>query len=132
MLSEILNLLFKKNKECTHPHISIEKDAQYCPDCGQYVENHWYLTRCDCCNVKRVSTIRHGEIVPKSEFCPNCGGKHFHVERVKNINFIDIHFAVLVKEVKQIANGFAKDFTQSWLERDSNDAIKLLGTKACL
>ena len=32
-------------------------------------------------------------------FCPNCGAEAFFVEQVEHINFIDINFAVLKKEV---------------------------------
>ena len=36
--------LFKK-KECTHDKISPDKSGQYCPDCGKYVENKWFLVK---------------------------------------------------------------------------------------
>ncbi len=62
--------------------------------------------------------------MPETKFCPNCGAEHFHVELVHSINFIDINFAVLVKEVNE-----EKSFnrTQSWLERENNEPVKLLG-----
>ncbi len=62
--------------------------------------------------------------MPETKFCPNCGAEHFHVELVHSINFIDINFAVLVKEVNE-----EKSFnrSQSWLERENNEPVKLLG-----
>jgi len=116
-------MFFFKTKECTHPKVTPDKDSCYCPDCGKYIENKWYLTRCSCCNVKRITTIKHGQIVPESSFCPNCGAVHFHIEEIKNINFIDINFAVLIKEINEERS---HNYTQSWLERDSFEPTKLL------
>ena len=62
--------------------------------------------------------------MPETKFCPNCGCEHFYIEPVKNINFIDINFAVLVKEVNEEKS---YNRTQSWLERENNEPIKLLG-----
>ena len=116
--------LFNKNKECTHSKVSPDKDAQYCPDCGKYIENKWYLTRCSCCNIKRRSIVKFGEIMPETKYCPNCGSEKFYIERIKSINFIDINFAVLIKEINE---ELSKNRTQSWLERETTEPIKLLG-----
>ncbi len=115
--------MFFKKKECTHPKVTPDKDSCYCPDCGKYIENKWYLTRCSCCNIKRKSIIKFGTILPETRYCPNCGAEHFHIEPVKNINFIDINFAVLVKEVNE---ELSKNRSQSWLEREDFKPIKLL------
>lgn len=117
-------MFFKQKKECAHPKVSPDRDSMYCPDCGKYIENKWYLTRCNCCNVKRKTTIKFGQIIPETKFCPNCGAEHFHVEEVKSINFIDINFAVLVKEINEEKS---INRSQSWLERENNEPIKLLG-----
>lgn len=117
-------MFFQRKKECTHAKVSPDKDACYCPDCGKYIENKWYLTRCNCCNVKRKTIIKFDQIMPETKFCPNCGAEHFHVELVHSINFIDINFAVLVKEINEEKS---HNSTQSWLERENNEPIKLLG-----
>lgn len=117
-------MFFRRKKECTHSKVSPDRDSMYCPDCGKYIENKWYLTRCDCCNVKRKTTIKFGQIMPETKFCPNCGGEHYHVEEVKIINFIDINFAVLVKEINEEKS---LNRTQSWLEREEAQPIRLLG-----
>ena len=62
--------------------------------------------------------------MPETKFCPNCGSEHYHIEQVKNINFIDINFAVLIKEINEEKS---RNRTQSWLERGNNEPIKLLG-----
>ena len=109
-------MFFHRKKECTHPKVTPDKDACYCPDCGKYIENKWYLTRCNCCNVKRKSIIKFGQIIPETKYCPNCGSEHYHIEQVKNINFIDINFAVLVKQVVEDKKTICTT-TRCWQER---------------
>ena len=116
-------MFFHRKKECTHSKVSPDKEAGYCPDCGKYIENKWYLTRCSCCNIKRKSVTKFGQIMPETKYCPNCGSEHFYIEKINTINFIDINFAVLVKEVNEERS---KNRTQSWLEREC-EPIKLLG-----
>ena len=84
-------MFFFKKKKCTHPKVSPDKDAQYCPDCGEYIENNWYLTRCSCCNVKLVSIAKYDDIMPTTKFCPNCGCTHYYVQKIEKINFIDMY-----------------------------------------
>lgn len=117
-------MFFGKQKECTHPKVTPDKDACYCPDCGNYIENRWYLTRCECCNVKRKTTIKFGQILPETKYCPNCGSHHFYVEEVNSINFIDINFAVLVKTINEEKSA---NHTQSWIDRENTEPVKLIG-----
>ena len=117
-LTEILylKLTLKKNL--------LNKSCCYCPDCGKYIENRWYLTRCSCCNVKRKTIIKFDNIMPETKYCPNCGSEHYRVEEVKSINFIDINFAVLVKQINEERS---LNRTQTWLERENSEPVKLLG-----
>ncbi len=117
-------MFFQRKKECTHSKVTPDKEACYCPDCGKYIENKWYLTRCSCCNVKRRSVIKFSEILPETKFCPNCGAAQYYVQPLNSINFIDINFAVLVKEINQ---ELSKNRSQSWMERENPEPIKLLG-----
>lgn len=117
-------MFFKRKKECTHSRVSPDKDAQYCPDCGKYVENKWYMTRCGCCNVKRRTVIKFGELVPESKFCHNCGAELYYVQPIATINFIDINFAVLIKEINE---ELSNSKSQLWVERENIEPIKLLG-----
>ena len=120
--------MFLKNKsECKHNKVNPEVEGQYCSDCGKYIENKWYLIRCACCNVKRKAVMKHNILMPASRFCQNCGAEGFYVEHVRNINFIDIDFAVLRKEIVK-----TKKFkgVQSWIEREQLP-IRLLGLNLC-
>lgn len=90
---------FKKSKTCIHSHVRPDVDFSYCPDCGQLIENQWYLVRCKCCGVKLRGILKNGKIVPEKHFCHNCGSCNFDVERINKINFIDISYAVLLKAV---------------------------------
>ena len=104
---------FKKNKTCSHSKVRADVDFAYCPDCGELIENQWYLVRCACCGVKLRGMIKNGEIVPEHHFCHNCGTRDFVVERIDKINFIDISYAVLVKAVVQNSE-YCR--TQSWVD----------------
>ena len=108
-IMEFLNF----HQECKHERFSADRDIGYCPDCGELIENQWYIMRCSCCGVKHRAIVKHGKIVPLDKFCENCGGNEFVAERVDKINFIDINYAVLVKAV--VTND-VQPFTQSWVD----------------
>lgn len=115
---------FNKNKTCSHSQVRPEVDYAYCPDCGELIENQWYLIRCACCGVKLRGFLKNGEIVPEKHFCHNCGSKEYVIERINKINFIDISYAVLVKAV--VPND-EYSYIQSWVDaRTSYCKPKLL------
>lgn len=118
--SEIFNI----NKKCQHNKVPIGEEIAYCPDCGELIENHWYITRCQCCGLKQRATIRDGEVVPEDSFCHNCGSKRFSIEEIKKIDCININYAVVVRE---IVNNEIKEYTQSWLDamQTSDNILKL-------
>lgn len=115
---------FRKNKVCQHDKVRPDEEISYCPDCGELIENQWYITRCSCCGVKIKATIRNGEVVSQEKFCHNCGAKNFLVEKVPKINFIDIQYAVLVKSILKVP---ADEVIQSWVDaKTSNCRPQLL------
>ncbi len=116
--------LFRKNRVCTHDRVKPDAELSYCPDCGELIQNQWFLTRCACCGVKLKATIKNGEIIPENHFCRNCGAREFVVERLKKINFIDIDYAVLVKTVIKPS---VDEKIQSWVDlKTYNDTQELL------
>ena len=116
--------LFRKNRVCTHDRVKPDAELSYCPDCGELIQNQWFLTRCACCGVKLKATIKSGEIIPENHFCRNCGAREFVVERVKKINFIDIDYAVLVKTVIKPS---VDEKIQSWVDlKTYSDTQELL------
>lgn len=117
--------LFGLKKKCLHANVPIDEDISYCPDCGELIENKWYLVRCSCCGVKLVATIRDDEVVPEENFCHNCGGKGYTVEELDKIDCININYAVLKRE---IINNEITEYTQSWLDisQTYNGKLKLL------
>lgn len=120
ILSEILGF-----HKCKHHNVPIDQDICYCPDCGELIENQWYLVRCSCCGMKEVATIRNDEVVPLENFCHNCGCKGFVVERLEKLDCININYAILVREI--VKNEIA-EYTQSWLDINQtyNGKLKLL------
>ena len=113
---KLLNIFFKT--QCNHSKVPAEAEAGYCPDCGEYVENHWYLVRCKHCKIKRKAHLIHGIPAPDTRFCPNCGGFLYEVEKLDKINFIDINFAVLKKEIVCTIKKFASAIT--WVEESES------------
>ena len=111
------------DKKCQHEKVTPDKDLCYCPDCGELIENCWYITRCRCCGVKMKAIIKDGKIIPEEKFCHNCGDKNFDIELIEKINFIDINYAVLVKAIVEPQ---ARELTQSWLDIQKQNSIKLL------
>lgn len=108
----LFDYLFGK-KECSHSKIPLEVECAYCPECGELVENQWFILRCACCGVKVRAMIRNGKIVPVDKHCSNCGGGEFNVERLEKVNFINVNYAVLMKKVVRTEE---VDFTQSWVD----------------
>lgn len=115
--------VFKQNRNCSHSKVRPDVDFAYCPDCGELIENQWYLVRCACCGVKLKGMIKNGEILPEKHFCHNCGTREYVVERIDKINFIDISYAVLIKAV--IENNMS-DYTQSWVAKTQDYKPRLL------
>jgi len=110
---------FRRQNCCTHDHIAIDVPYAYCPDCGELIENEWFITRCACCGIKQKAIIKNGEIIPEANFCKNCGGNEYIVEKLEKINFIDINYAVLVKTVVH-DEPLMEDVTQCWEEQNKN------------
>ena len=109
----ITNLFTHK---CTHEHVTPDKDQAYCPDCGKLIKNKWYITRCACCGVKLKAMCKKGEIVPQLHYCYNCGSSEYKVEKLNEINFVDIRFAALVKQVVENKETICST-TRCWQER---------------
>ena len=106
---------FKRHHTCTHDNVSPSVQFSYCPDCGELIENEWFITRCACCGIKHKAIIINGDIIPEANFCHNCGGNEYIVEKLPKINFIDINYAVLVKSVVQ--EDRMEEVTQCWEEK---------------
>ena len=106
---------FRRHNYCNHDNVSPCTHYSYCPDCGELIENEWFITRCACCGIKQRAIIKNGEIIPEANFCHNCGGNEYIVEKIPNINFIDVNYAVLVKSVVQ--EDRISEVTQCWEEK---------------
>ena len=119
--SELIDLislfipLFRK--KCTHDKIQPNQEGGYCPDCGKYIQNEWFVTRCSCCGVKMKAMVKNGQVVPQYHYCSNCGSEEFSVEKIDQINFIDINFAALLK--KEVEDVIHPTTTRLWQEKTS-------------
>lgn len=112
-------------KECSHDRVPIEQDYYYCPDCGELIENQWYLVRCASCGLKEIATVKNGRVIPFDNYCHNCGSQSYTVERLEKIDCININYAVLVRAV---VRDETQEYSQSWVEaiQTSFDRPKLL------
>lgn len=109
-------------KTCEHKKITPNVNAGYCPDCGEYVENNWYITRCKCCGIKQKSIIRNGKVITLTKFCKNCGNNVFAVEKLENLDIVNINYAVIKKQTIKTQK---ESIIQTWIE-NSYTPIKLL------
>lgn len=105
--------IFGFSKECSHEKVPLDVEYSYCPDCGELIENQWYLVRCASCGLKEIAVVKNGEIMPLENFCHNCGSKDYTVERLEKIDCININYAVLVKA---IAKNYVDEYSQSWVD----------------
>ena len=100
---------------CTHDKVSQTIKAGYCPDCGEYVENHWYITRCECCGNKQHSLVRNGKIVTETKFCKNCGSNSFVVEEIEELDIVSIQYAVVRRQVREKKK---EGIIKTWIEQN--------------
>ena len=119
---DILKLL-NINHKCSHSKISPESELSYCPDCGELIENRWFITRCAFCGVKVKAMIKNGEVIAQEKFCHNCGSNNFVPEQISKINCIDINYAVLVKTV--VVPQY-DEYSNNWTDVKTGSKIKLL------
>ena len=119
MFFEFLNI----RKKCEHKKLSHLSTSAYCPDCGEMVETHWYLCRCACCGIKRKGILKFGKIVPEEKYCTNCGTHRFIVEKYDNLDFSNVQYAVLKKEVVYTAK-INLSIVQTWIGTNANNYRK--------
>lgn len=108
---------------CKHDKITPNIKAGYCPDCGEYVQNHWYISRCECCGAKQKTLVRNGKIIASARFCKNCGSSSFITEELKEIDVVTVNYATVLKQVQKTKK---QGFIQTWIEENSFTPIKLL------
>ena len=116
---------FKINKKCNHAQVPPNVSCSYCPDCGKLVQNEWYIARCACCGVKLKARVQNNKIMSSHQYCCNCGSKDYRIEKLDQISFININFAVLVKRVIE-KNSSYTSMTQCWQERKSEQPKLLI------
>lgn len=115
-LIEITRLFLPSlNRKCSHSKIRPDIEQGYCPDCGKLIKNEWYIARCSCCGVKIKAMVKNGEIVAQEHFCSNCGSEGYKIEKLDQINFIDINFAALIK--KEVEEERFCNTTKCWQEK---------------
>ena len=108
--------LFKFSIKCRHELVTPDRECAYCPDCGKLVKNEWYITRCSCCGIKLKTMVKNGLIVPQLRYCSNCGSEEFNVEKLEQINFVDINFAALLKHIVEVKQNICTT-TRCWQEK---------------
>ncbi len=97
-MKNILLQFFKSQKNCSHKNALINCDIGYCPDCGEYLEKNYYIIRCARCDKKRQAKYLLDNIVPIEKYCAHCGESSYIVEKIDKINFVDVNFAICLKE----------------------------------
>lgn len=93
-LKDIIKELFK----CKHSNALLYSNEGYCPNCGKYLKKSYYIIRCSHCEIKRSAKKEFGKILPEEKFCINCGESDYYIEKYDKLNFVDINYAIEVKE----------------------------------
>ena len=88
----------------------------------QYLKKYYYIIRCKHCDIKRKGEVLYQGIYPVDSFCENCGGDDFYVEKLEKINFFDIKYAIISKEVVEEEKPVQEVF-QIWTECDFKEKI---------
>lgn len=110
---------------CDHKKITPNMIAGYCPDCGEYIQNHWYITRCKCCGVKQRTVIKNGRIVANVKFCKNCGSESFVVEELSCLDIVNVNYAAVKRQVRKDKR---QSTIQAWVEHNICSTMKLIPT----
>lgn len=132
MLKKFLNTIFK----CRHRNAILNNNEGYCPDCGQYIKKSYHVLRCTNCGIKRKAKKKFDEIIPSEKFCTNCGSCLYEVEKYDKLNFVDINYAIEVKEA--IEDIGAINELEIWIDDNScqnanfESDIKSLPNNPCL
>lgn len=111
---EFCMFLFKSS--CRHEKISADVKAGYCPDCGEYVENHWFITKCPCCGRKHKTIIKNGKAVPLFKICENCGCSDYVTEEIDFPDIVNINYAAFTKTVVKFEE---EQGVCAWLENST-------------
>ena len=115
-------LKFFKFKTCTHPNVETNKVLSYCPDCGKLIHINWYIIKCKCCGKKRVGILRGNKVIPLARFCTNCGTEEYIVEKIENLNYFNMNYAIAKKE-EEITR-LEHNYTETWV--DESEIIESL------
>ena len=115
-------LKFFKFKTCTHPNVETNKVLSYCHDCGKLIHINWYIIKCKCCGKKRVGILRGNKVIPLARFCTNCGTEEYIVEKIENLNYFNMNYAIAKKE-EEITR-LEHNYTETWV--DESEIIESL------
>ena len=126
-MKNILIRLIKNRCKCTHKHALLHQDSGYCPECGEFLIKNYYLLRCARCDIKREAKLIWGEIAPKDKYCSNCGSEEYYIEKIDNVNFVDAHYAIYLKEISDKMQNLHPE-TQIWVEE--NNILKQITSQA--
>lgn len=110
-------------KKCTHDKITAHVKAGYCPDCGEYVTNRWYISRCNCCGIKQKIHTRNGKIITDSKFCKNCGSNIFITQELESLDIVNINYAAVIKQTVRTKH---ESVIQTWIDQNGCVPMKLL------
>ena len=115
----MLKRFIKNIFSCRHKNALKGTNEGFCPDCGKYLKKRYYVVRCADCDVKRIAKKRFDEITPVDKFCTCCGSSDFVIEQYENLNFVDINYAIEVKEV--IEDNSAINELEIWVDNNKEN-----------
>ncbi len=111
------SFLFKDS--CSHQNFDHTGANPFCPDCGKEVQVTFKIVRCSCCSTKKSAKLIFKRIIPDEKYCSKCGSKNYFVEKKERIEFFDLKYAIILKEIVEDSS-FEHLRTQIWIENENN------------
>lgn len=86
---------------CNHLRTPVNEGKCYCPDCGRGLVYQWVILRCGNCQSRLEGRTMLRQVLPRQRCCSGCGEQAFHLERLENPSYFQLHKAQLMVQEEQ-------------------------------
>jgi len=72
-----------------------------------------------------MGIFRGGKPVPVHKYCTNCGTEEYEIEKIENLNFFNMNYAIAKKEEEDFI--VPPELTETWI-----DEVEIIRKLKCL